>query len=62
MSGEGHFPIRARLQVNDVKALPDTFILELSAELSRWCRVVRRFQKQVAIEFINQPKEHALGS
>jgi hypothetical protein len=50
----------ARLQVSDPKALPTEFVLELSPELSRWCRVVRRSQKQVAVEFIHAPAEFRL--
>ena len=42
----------ALLLVEDPESLPDEFVLELRAGLSRWCRVKRRKQGQVGVQFI----------
>ena len=46
----------ARLSVDEPARLPDTFVLELSEKLSRWCRVAWRTDKEVGVEFVNDPK------
>jgi hypothetical protein len=48
----------ARLLLDNVAALPDEFVIELRAGLTRWCQVVRREANQVAVKFIEPPKNY----
>jgi hypothetical protein len=41
----------ARLATAEARALPDRFVLELSSNLSRWCRVVWRSDQAVGVQF-----------
>lgn len=45
----------ARLSLNSAKSLPDEFELLLNDDIHKWCRVVRRSEKQVGIKFIPAP-------
>jgi hypothetical protein len=46
----------ARLSVDSAATLPDVFIVELSATLRRWCRVVWRKDREVGVEYVDAPK------
>jgi len=50
----------ARLLLDNVAALPDEFVIELRAGLTRWCQVVRREANEVAVKFIEPPKNYLL--
>ena len=45
----------ALLAVEHPASLPDEFLLELRAGLTRWCRVVRRDSDRVGVQFIEPP-------
>ena len=49
----------ARLATNQASGLPDEFILELSSELRRWCRVVWRTQEEAGVRFTPAPGSSA---
>jgi hypothetical protein len=42
----------ARLKVAASEELPSEFLLVLSEEVQRWCRVVRRVKSDVGVKFI----------
>lgn len=42
----------ARLTVDDVRLVPDEFVLALSTELMRKCRVMWRRKTQVGVKFV----------
>jgi c-di-GMP-binding flagellar brake protein YcgR len=50
----------ARLLLDDVAALPDELVIELRPGLVRWCQIVRREANQVAVKFIEPPKNYLL--
>jgi hypothetical protein len=43
-----------KLQSRAIGMLPDEFMLILSDDLTRWCRVVRRLKNEVGARFVNQ--------
>jgi PilZ domain len=45
----------ARLATSLAPGLPDEFILELSSELRRWCRVVWRTEEEAGVRFTPAP-------
>jgi hypothetical protein len=49
----------ARLATSQASGLPDEFILELSSELRRWCRVVWRTQEEAGVRFTPGPGSSA---
>jgi hypothetical protein len=55
----------ARLSADGPATLPDEFVLQINANLARWCRVKWREGEQIGVEFID-PREAlpsaALGS
>ena len=47
----------ARLSIDSSAIIPDEFILELSAELHRWCQGRSwRSEKQVGVQYVSLPK------
>jgi PilZ domain len=54
----------ARLSIDDPARLPDSFKLELSPKLHRWCRVAWRSEKEIGVEFVNAPttESHTSGT
>jgi hypothetical protein len=42
----------ARLAVGHARKLPEEFLLVLSAEMQRWCRVVWRSDQEVGVHFV----------
>ena len=50
----------ACIVVPDPDKLPDEFMLDLSADLHRWCRVVWRNADQIGVAFENVPENYAV--
>jgi hypothetical protein len=46
----------ACIAVADPRTVPDEFVLLLKDDLRKWCRVVRRLEKHVGIQFIASPQ------
>ena len=42
----------ARLHVLDAGNLPSEFLLVLSEDVQRWCRIVRRMKSDIGVKFI----------
>jgi len=42
----------ARLKIPNAGELPSEFLLVMSEDLQRWCRVVRRMKTDVGVKFI----------
>lgn len=47
----------ARLKVAASDELPSEFLLVLSDEVQRWCRVVRRMRSDVGVKFIRPRRQ-----
>jgi len=43
-----------RLWSADIGLLPDEFMLILSEDLTKWCRIVRRLKNEVGVRFVSQ--------
>jgi hypothetical protein len=45
----------ARLNLGDTQALPEQFVIALTPDLRRWCRVKWRKNEELGVEFIAAP-------
>lgn len=46
-----------RLALQDTASLPEEFILALRDDLRRWCRIMRRSDREVGVKFIAAPEK-----
>ena len=52
----------ARLLLDDPKSVPDVFLLQISPDLSRWCKVIWRKSSQVAVRYVERPNTFSFES